>query len=235
MFSELFKTMRSILITPGFCLFFIFLLTAGSTESVYCQTDTLSNKKQYVFPEFTKSKVLMKSGKDIFMALNYNIITEKLVFLQKGEIYDILNPELVDTAYIQNHKFIRSENLFLELLLNSKVPLLVQYTGKIRAAPKPAPYGGTTDIPSSTYVTSIQRGNDMYKLKNDPNMIIVPEKVYWLNINGSPVKFQSEAQLLKILPDHKSETKLYIKQNKLKFKNTDDVISLISFYNSLIK
>jgi hypothetical protein len=175
----------------------------------------------------------LKSGKELNILLNYNIVTEKFVFLQKGEIFDIINPLGVDTVYIQNRKFILVEKRFYEVALNARIPLLIQHKGKIHAAPKPAPYGGTTEISSSIYIKSIQVGSDLYKLKSDPSIVIKPEKVYWLKINDSAMWFQTENQLIKIMPDIKNEIKQFIKQNKLKFSSAEDVMKILVYCNSI--
>lgn len=199
------------------------------------QTDTLQNPGQYLFPEFTKSPVTMKTGRNIFLMLNYNIVTEKMVFIQKGQIYDMIIYATVDTVYMQGRKFIPVGKVFYEVTLEAPISLFIQHKGNIQSPPRPAAYGGTSEISSSTYINNISLGNDVYRLKNDPNLIIKPETVYWISINNSLSSFQNEKQLLNIIPDHSNEIKKYIKQNKLKFDNPNDVLKLIVYCNSLKK
>jgi hypothetical protein len=167
--------------------------------------------------------------------LNYNIVTGNMVFMQKGQIYDMINYNAVDTVYMQGRKFIPVGKVFYEVTLEATLPLFIQYKGKIQLPPKPAAYGGTSEISSSTYINNLSLGNDVYRLKNDPNLIIKPETVYWISINNSLSSFQTEKQLLIILPDLKNEIKQYIKQNKLKFANPGDIRKLIVYCNSLKK
>jgi hypothetical protein len=158
-----------------------------------------------------------------------------MVFIQRGQVYDMLNQEAVDTIFMQNRKFIPVEKIFYEVALEAPISLFIQHRGKIQPPPKPAAYGGTSEVSSSTYINNISLGNDVYRLKNDPNLIIKTEKVYWININNTLSSFQTEKQLLIILPDLKNEIKQYIKQKKLKFDKPDDIIKLIVYYNSLKK
>ena len=46
--------------------------------------------------------------------------------------------------------------------------------------------------------------------------------------------FANERQFLKLFPDHETELKQFIKQNKIKFDKVPDVMKLAEYYNKLI-
>lgn len=217
-----------------------FFLAVTVLFSVTCKieaqtTEDIKNPKQFLFPEFTKTTVAMKGGKDLTMMINYNVVTEKMVFLQKGDIYDMVYYESVDTVYLNGSKFIPAANVFYEVALNAPVSLFIQHKGKIQSPPKPAAYGGTSEISSSTYISNIPMGTDVYRLKNEAELVIRPETVYWIRIDNEMKDFLSESQFLNLVPDLKNPLKQYIRENRIKFKSEEDVTKLISFLNTLRK
>lgn len=216
-----------------FTAVFILLIVTCQTEAQ--TTEEIKNPQQFLYPEFTKTTVAMKAGRDLTMMINYNVVTEKMVFLQKGDIYDMVYYESVDTVYLNGSKFIPVAKVFYEVALEAPVPLFIQHKGKIQSPPKPAAYGGTSEISSSTYISNIPLGTDVYRLKNEAELIIRPETVYWIQIDGTLQNFLTDSQFLNLVPDLKNPMKQYIRENKIKFKSGEDVVKLISYLNTLRK
>lgn len=211
----------------------IILFFAGS--GVLAQDAQIINPGQYLFNEFTRGRVAMKAGRDLNLVLNYNIVTELVVFQQKGQIYDLTNPEAVDTVYISGFKLIPVGKQYYEVVVEDSLPLFVQHKGKIQDPPRPAAYGGSSEVSSSTYINNASFHGQVYRLQNDPTIIIKPEKVYWTRINGDWRSFISSRQLNEILSDRNISVSKYVKQNKLKFENPDDVRKLIEWCNTQLK
>ncbi len=99
----------------------------------FTQSETIVSS-QYLFNEFTKGHVLFRSGLKTPYLLNFNMITEQVIFKQEGQYLDISNPEIVDTVYIQNKKFIYTGKLFYEIAISWPRVLCVEHkcfaTGK---------------------------------------------------------------------------------------------------------
>ena len=64
-----------------------------------------NNASSYVFPAFVSGTVLQKNGGATDGILNYNTLTQEMLFLQNG-IKTVLDAGNIDTVYIQNKKFI---------------------------------------------------------------------------------------------------------------------------------
>jgi len=198
------------------------------------QSDTLKHPEQFLFPEFSRGKVSMKTGGDIDLVLNYNIISEKIVFVQNGKILGLGKPGSVDTVYIQDKKLVPVGKAFFAVLAGSPVSLLIQYKGLIRQPPKMDSYGRASEASSTTSINSMKVGNEFYTL-TDQDIIINKEIVYWIRINDSIQSFRDANQLIKIFPDFKNEIRSYIRQNKTKFGNSDDILKLTIYCNGLVK
>jgi hypothetical protein len=82
------------------------------------QTSTNDSLPQYLFPEFTMGIVKMKSGSSQRALMNYNTLTETMVFKQNGNLMDMTNLDKIDTISLQNAKFVPAEKVFYEVLVN---------------------------------------------------------------------------------------------------------------------
>lgn len=198
------------------------------------QSDSLVNPKQFLFPRFSKGTLAMKTGKDIFLNLNYNIATEKMVFIQKEKLFELTNPEAVDTIYLNGKKFILNGKAFYEVLDKAPVLILVQHKGTVQPPTKRDPYGTASQASATTSYSDLKVASVVYDF-NDPDLIIKRETIYWIKRNNEIVCFKDGTQLYRIFPAEKNEIKKYINQNDIKFSNTDDIVKLITYCYSLEK
>lgn len=207
----------------------LFLLTALTVEA---QQEAIKHPEQFVFPDFSVGVVKMKNKEKLALALNYNIVTEKMVFRQKNQIFDMVDYSNVDTVYIHERRFVPFENVFYEVLVNAPVSLL-QHKGIIKSPPRPAAYGGTSELSSSTYVSNLRMGNDVYRLNSDEPIIIEPDPIIWIRKDIEMNAVFNQKNLLKIFSDRKSEIKEFISQKRIDSKNPIHLISVVNFYNEL--
>ncbi len=185
----------------------------------------------YLFPEFTKGKVLLKGGTQRELKLNYNIITEEMIFEYPGKYLALSDIETVDTVFIQGRKFIPSGKVFLELLSNGKVPLFAKYTCTITPPGKPSGYGGTSQTSSITVVDQLFSRGRAYEMELPADYVVVPNTDYLLSKNGELIRFYNIKQVIKAFPEKGSQIKEYNKKRKIDFKNQLDVINLLAFCN----
>jgi hypothetical protein len=201
---------------------------------LHAQTDTLKNPEQYLFREFSRGEVAMKTGSDLALILNYNVVAEKMLFIQKGKLFELLNPGSVDTIYLYDRRFIPVGKVFYEVLAENNNLLFVQHRGDVQQPLKTDPYGTSSQASSTTPISNMKVGSIFYTF-DDPNIKIKKETIYWVPGNNSMLSFKDGAHFIKIFPDYKNEIKLHIKQNNLKFVNPDEVLKLLVYCNSLMK
>ena len=92
---------------------------------VEAQTNVAESMTEFLFPEFSKSEVIMKNGRIESMMLNFNLLTEKMLFEADGNFYEILNPGMIDTIILQECKFVSFGDYFYEVLYDAPISLLV--------------------------------------------------------------------------------------------------------------
>lgn len=219
-----FQNTSKILVTV-FCTGLSALLSGQSNKD--------GSMPQYLYEEFTKCDILMKTGQLNNQEINYNTLTEKMVFTRDGKYYDISNPEMVDTVYLNKSKFVPEGKAFYEVLLSAPVELFVQYKGSLQSAGKPVGYGGTSQVASSTSLSSINLDSRQWNLTIPSDYTVSSSIVYWIVRGDEMVSFENEKQFLKLFPEKADKLKSFIKENRLKFDKQDHLIKLVKYCSSL--
>jgi hypothetical protein len=204
--------------------------------TIHLCSQTLSTKDlaQFLFPDFSGSIVKMKAATDISLVLNYNTVSEKMVFQQDGQLYDVVNPEAIDTIYLHNSSFVYYDTVFYEVVVKGIYPFYIQHKSYISYRNKPAS-SGTSQVSASNYYPLDNASNVNLNLKLPSNYIVKSSPVYWVTVNDIRYSFINEKQFLKIFPEKATRIKEFIKGSGIKIKNREDLIKLGNFCNELIK
>lgn len=211
----------------------VIILSLSSLLTAQTTSDGLT--PQFLFTDFSISKIVMKNSKSQTIMLNYNTVSEKMVYEKEGKLYDLVNLEMVDTVITHNRKFVPSGNVFHEVLLVAPISLFVQYKGELLPPGTPAGYGGTSQVSNTKLATSVQLSSGYYNLKLPTDYIVKVDPVYWLRKENTRSSFINERQFLKIFPEKELEFKKFIKKNKIKFFRPADLVRLIEYCNELMR
>jgi hypothetical protein len=207
-------------------LIFSLLIIPSYAQSNYIEAS------HYVFHEFTQGVILMKTGTRNDALLNYNSLTEEMIFESNGQKKAIGTNEmlLVDTIFIRDRKFVPLNGKFVELIHHSKWDLYVEYKCKVEEQGKPAGYGGTSQTGAATSISSLySQGRVVYDLKLPDDYKTIPYSVYFLKKNGEVNKFINMRELKKLYKDKKDLFKKYLKLNRVKFQNQQSIIQLLEY------
>lgn len=199
----------------------------------HSQEDTLSTS-HYVFPEFTRGTVLLKTGILYDALLNYNRLSEEMIFDNKGIKLAIAKDELklVDTVFIRDKKFFKLNNIFVELICHSTFDLYAEHKCKLNSLGKPSAYGGTSQTAASSSASSFYSGVNFYELKLPDRYETSKYTYYWLNKHGELHRFINMKQLMKYYDTKKDLFKVYVKTHDVEFENGASIGLLISYLES---
>lgn len=212
------------------------IIFSGISMLLPAQSNSDGSLPQYLFPQFNNSTVIMKNGQRQNTKMNYNLVTEKMVYEQDGKFYDLIMLTTIDTVNILNRQFIPVGNVFYELVLQGNpLTLFIQQKGTLVAAGAPAAYGGTSQVSSSKYMSSVELSGGRYNLPLPADYSVNLSPVYWIRNGNEMFSFLNEKQFIKIFPDKEKELKLFIKQNRIKISNPDQLLKLVSYCNQLVK
>jgi hypothetical protein len=214
---------------------FIIVLLIMNVNSSYSQIEKYRNLPEHLFPDFTQSRVKMKVGKDLNILLNYNMVSENMVFFQKDQAFDLVNQESIDTIYMNGCIFIPYDKVFLEVIRGNPFTFFIQHRVRVIPPGKPAGYGGTSETTAATTVSRLYSSSASYDMSLKGELRVNPDIMYWVSIDGKMNHFITDKQLLKLFPDKQESIKKFIKDNKLKVSKREDFIRIAGYCNELAK
>jgi hypothetical protein len=197
------------------------------------QTISDGNSPQFLYPDFTSGTVKMKNGKSQIADLNYNTVSEKIVYEKDGKIFDLINTEMVDTIFLQDTKFVPVGKIFHEVLLVAPISLFVQHKGDLIPPGTPAGYGGTSQVSSTKMLTSVQLSGGYYNLKLPDDFQVKVDLVFWIRKDNTMNSFMNERQFVKYFPGKEALVKKFIKENRIKFNNPANMVKLVQYCNEM--
>ncbi|MBM1104529.1 hypothetical protein JQC67_00120 [Aurantibacter crassamenti] len=212
-----------------YCILILSLVCLSSAAQGYYEETT-----HYIFPEFKKGIVLMKSGQKNVSSLNYNSLTEEMIFEDKGNKLAIADAQLevIDTVYIEERKFILLENKFIEVLNQPKWSLFVAHKCKLKNLGRTSSYGTKSQASSDNSVTKLETQGLYYDLNLPDQFETKPFNQYWLQRNGELKKIVNMRELKKLYKAKKDQLKGYLKEHDVRFDNQENIVELIQFLES---
>ena len=213
---------------------FLIILVISIPGYVTGQETRTGPKPQYLFTDFSQCKLKMKDNHVKTSVMNYNTVTGCMVFVRDDEYFDLLNPEMVDTIYLNDRLFIPVGNAFYEVLQSGPVSLFIQHKGEVLPPGKPAAYGGTSQTSSSDYATTINLSGGQYNLPLPTDFKVRLATIYWIRKDNEWLDFTTGNQFLKLFPEKKDPLKKFIKENRLKMNNPEHVKKIVDYSVSII-
>jgi hypothetical protein len=208
----------------------IYILVLICFNLSFCFGQTKSPEvTHYLFPEFTKGGVLMKTGIRNEAELNYNSLTEEMIFETRGTKLALGQLELIDTVYILDRKFIPKENIFFELIYKSKYLLYAVHKCKLMEPGKPAGYGGTSQTSAITSFSRYFAGGRAYEMKLPEGLQTQSSVNYWIEVDGKLNKFLSIRQLSKLLIGKENVLKAYTKKHEVEYDDQKSIVDLLKY------
>jgi hypothetical protein len=208
--------------------FFCLLIISSLASSCFSQFKAVEIN-HYILPEFTRGTVLMKSGVSNETNLNYNSLTEEMIFENNDIKLAMSNMREIDTVFIQGHIFFPLNGKFVELIYNSKCALYAEHKCKLIDPGKPAAYGGTSQTSATDTYSSFLSNGRLYELNLPDGYKTEPYTEYWLKKDGKLTKFFNLRQLPKLFSTKELEFKDFVKKHDVKFENQTGIIELIKF------
>jgi len=188
-------------------------------------------EQRYLLNDFTLSVATSKQGPPIRESFNYDCVKQEMQFEEDGEILKLQSINNIDTLFLGDHKMVPYAGRFLDAVhITAEYKLLIDYKRKQSNKGKKGAMGSTTqgtveniDISSYRLAHSdkIIQDNALYDYKDETS--------YVLELNGKIKKFSDTKSFIKLFPEKKEQIDAYIKEQKVTFKNTEAIISLIDF------
>ena len=201
---------------------FVFLLSFAGITAVAQNTDATS---PYVFPEFVKSTVLQKNGGSVNALLNYNTITQEMMFEQNGSRI-VMDQGNTDTIYLGKRKFIPAKGVYLEKLTNTPAALYVQLKNKAVLAQKGEKVNG---VLSDVYKKNETEKADHYAMKLPDSYRLLNDNKYWLQRGSDLIALTNLKKIPGLFPKKEAEVARFIEENKTSLTIMEDMVKLVEF------
>ena len=209
----------------------LLLLTYYLTgNQIQAQDDTT----HYVLSEFMVGSVKLKNGRTDSAWMDYNKLTEEMIFEKDGVMLALDSLETIDTVTIDSRIFVPHQKVFFELLVKGPVSLFIQHKCNLLAAGNPSGYGGMTETGAAKNISFLANSGRAYKLVLPSDYHVTDATQHWIRMNNKFYKANTSSQIAKVFPDKGKEIKQFIKENKLDLKKSDDMIKLIVKCNEFV-
>jgi hypothetical protein len=223
-------------ITRTLLLLSLFLLIPYLTDNqLMAQSDTANFVSHYVLPAFVKGTVKIKDGRLEVAMMNYNKLTEEMIFDKEGTKLALDSLEKIDTVYLDTHTFVPHDKVFYEVLVKGRVSLFEQDKCNLLAAGNNSGYGGTTETGVSRSVSMLTNSGRAYMLHLPRDYHVTDASQFWISRSGKYYKANNASQIIKVFPEKSKEIKEFIKVHNLDLKNPADVVKLIVKCNEFVR
>lgn len=194
-----------------------------------------SQKSPFLFNEFKKGKAVYKNGTVAGSLFNYDLTTGKILFMDNGETMELMNLPTFTHVEIDGRTFLYIKgNDFYEKISLEGINLYVNWNGDIISSGKSVGYG-KSQTTSVTQVDQFNREGGNYKIDVDEDFVLLLKNNYYLNIDNKYKRFSNLNSLAKLFKGHEDEIIDGLKNEKLDFKNFEDVKKAVQFCSKYSK
>lgn len=205
-----------------------FIAFAGTTKA---QSITQQSNSPFIFPAFTNGTVYQKGGATVEATLDYNTVTEEMMFDQNGTKMVLDQVDNIDSIIIQNVVFVPAKKVFFEKLTQTPVALYAQYRSKAVKVVK----GASASNNNISNMVGVIKRNDEKPLKYDmkwpEGFQASTQTTYWVKNGNDYSAVSNEAAFAKLFPGKEAAITEYIKSNNLKWNKIEHMIKLTEFAN----
>lgn len=184
-------------------------------------------QSHYLLSQFSQGKVYMKGGQTNAVKLNYNGITNEMVFENNGTYLAIANPEMVDSVVIDGRVFMPVEKKFYEMLTHTPHALYREFSCSIKEPELSNGYGTAAPTAAANDLRGIYKRDMAYQPNLPADIKIIAKQTWWIKTNDGFRKFTTEQQLKKLFPDKKDKISEWVKNNNTSFSKQEDLASLV--------
>lgn len=206
-----------------------FLLSCFFISSclVNAQDASVNANSPYVFPIFQKGTVYLINGDSTMRSMNYNAVTEEMVYDERGRLLALDMPELIKHIRLGENVLIEPrDGKFYQRLANYGDGLFVYYKYKVIPPSSPSAYGGNANTTSTTNWSSLSDNKMLYELSLPNEFKLMKTKEFILFIGQESYKV-NRALVKKLFPERADALKSYEKNHKLDLKDPEDVRTFI--------
>ncbi|MXV16012.1 hypothetical protein [Hufsiella ginkgonis] len=187
--------------------------------------------EHYVFTNFERGVIKYKTGNPLTAMINYNTLTEEMVF-KKGDAYMAMTETAkIDTVFVAGHKFVPEGETFKEVLQVKDKTLYIRYHSTAVAVVAKAAGAGAISQNASQLSTKSSKGIAGVYNMNIPEefKITSANECYIKTGKGIYQRITNTKSLEVIYPGRGDDIRKYVKSNHLELNKVADLTQLIEY------
>jgi len=204
-----------------------------------------SLNSQYMYDTFVKGEIHFKNGTSTEGELNYNVVVGEFHYVEDGILKTFSDFDLkrISKIIIGQKHFIIKSNTIYEIIYADRISLLKERkVTQEEHSQNEGAYETSSNSSTNKKITtlSIAIGHELQtgalvNFKNEINDIEIHiDETYKILFNNE-IYYANKKSFYKIYPDKAEAIKKYIKDEKIKFKTTEEIIKVIEFSEKLKK
>ena len=184
----------------------------------------------YRYPAFVTGSVFFKDGRNSQVPLDFNLANEEMQFINpNGDTLSITNEATINYISINSDTFYYSSG-YLELTAgNSFVKLGKKQRLKVGDIKKVGAYGQASSTSAISSLSSISNGVEVTKITPKQDLLLVKEITYYFGDKYNYFLPASKRNLMKMFGRDEPAMEEFLKENKIRFSNVDDLKLIINF------
>lgn len=196
-------------------------------------SDYFSASEKYLYPSFTHGNCLLKNGKTINSAFNYNLLSGEMDFLKGKDTLSISDTKDIQSIVVVKDTFYYADRC-LKLIKSGRVGIYKANWLELKEIQKEGAMGTknrTRAVDSYNYIFTYK---DFKNLKSESDMVLQKKEEFYLSVNEGNYIISNKKNVLKLVPEKEDEVKEFIKSNKINFASQSDLLKLSAYLGNIL-
>ena len=193
----------------------------------------------YMYTDFIKGTVYYKDSAKTEALMNIHLLRSKLHYLDKEIIKEARNSDIL-VVEIGNDKYYAFNDLMLKVISGNQTSFLGELTkaDMVNLNASGGAYGSSSNSQATRKLSSLddpfRHNTNHIELKNNKEggTLLPVSKKYYIVTGGEIYLATQKGIESKLSDDEKKRFKVFLKQNKIKWKTPESLVKLFEFFDS---
>lgn len=219
-------------------LTFIFTSLIFAISSGNLKADDRDSVKTFLFPQFEKGYVILKEGNTQLPAqLNYDLIEERMLYIETENIMNELNADAVTVVVIGGRSFLpagKNQAFYERIEAGNNKEYYVGHKTKAFSKGKASGYGSYSQTASVSGLAVTNNRGNLFLLGPEEKIEGIDESAVFIKNGKKFEKINSLKSLINLFKSYQAEIEAYSKENKTNFNKIESVKAIVNYSFSLL-
>jgi len=217
----------------------IFFCIIALCSAIASQAQEVTTMWPYIYPDFQEGIVHFKDHKSLRAPLNVHLLKSTLHYLEDKKIKEATSGD-IESVHIGRDQYYVCDNQLIHVLNGDSTGFVAELVEADFSAlmESGGAYGSSSSVQATRKVSSMEIGgvsivNHMeLKEKKDAGSLLPLTRKYFIVVAGKEYPATSKS-IESQLPEERQEAfKLFVKQNKIKWKQPESLALLLDFFKN---